>query len=67
MLLSLKSGVGQDIDVRASPTARNVFFVLISTLRATHIIYFQILSLLLNCVIGKAVSPVGPEGKIGRP
>ena len=46
-VLLLEPGVGQNRSMRASPTARNVFLVLISTFPVPSPLFFQILTLLI--------------------
>ena len=48
--LPLKPGVGQNIATHASPTARNFSLVLILLSYPVTFIFFEILSLLFNCV-----------------
>ena len=55
-VLPLKSEVGQNIAIDASPTVKNFFLVLIST----FLVILQILFLLFNCVNG-------PRNKLVHP
>ena len=64
----LKPGVGQNVAIYDSSTARNFFLVLISAFVVLSPSYFSKFSPILTAlVLDKAVSRVGRRNKIGHP
>ena len=70
-VLPLKPGIGQNITIHVSPTARNFFLVLISTFLFHSPSFFSLQShsSLFNfaLVLAYAVSCVGPGNEISHP